>query len=158
MSAVCILAPTVIASWPAISAAVAGAATALGMSVAKEAKDINRQLSAVTAQSTQSVEVELENSEVVSEGLVSGQEIVLVKGDLKIRVSRDERGRCCVCVDSETQSKSELRSIGEQVAGKITQIFVYNKVMTEMRNKGFTIVKDELAEDQSVHIQVRRQV
>jgi len=153
MSGICILAPAVIAAWPAISAAVAGVAAALGMSVVKEGEEEFRTHAAVENK----VELSLENSEVVSETLVSGEEMVLVKGNIRVRVFRDERGQCGVCVEGVGRSKSELRAFGEEVAGKITQMFVYNKVMTEMKNKGFTVVKDEITADETVHIHVRNQ-
>lgn len=155
MSSVCILVPTVIATWPVISAAVTGAAAALGMTLARE-EHHNREIKA--SPKHQSVEIALNNSEVVEEGLFSGEEMVLEKGDMRVRVYRDERGECRVCVEGEGHSKEDLKFFGEQVAGKITQMFVYNKVMTELGSKGFSVVKNEMSEDQTVHLHVRRTV
>ncbi len=155
MSAICILVPTVVATWPVISAAVAGAAAALGMTLAREGAQLKE---VVATPKHQSVEVALNNSEVVAEGLVSGEEMILEKGNMRARVYRDERGECRVCVEGEGYSKTELSAFGEQLAGKITQIFVYNKVMTELGNKGFVVVNNEMSEDQTVHLHVRRTV
>jgi hypothetical protein len=38
----------------------------------------------------------------------------------------------------------------------MTQCFVYNKVMTEMKAKGFQVVNEEIMGDESVRIHVRR--
>ena len=149
-------------SWPAISAAVAGAAAALGFSLAREgARAYSEAVAGVeglqgAAQAT--VEVAVENSEVLGENIATEQEIVLVKGDTRVRVCRDLRGSFKVCVDGSGQSREELRKVGEHVVEKITQMYVYNKVMTELKDKGFTIVNEGVAEDETVHIHVRQQV
>ena len=67
MSAVCILAPVVIAAWPAFSAAVVAAATSLGYQVASE---VNAQAFSATAQNKSNlVRLEIERSEVVTSQL-----------------------------------------------------------------------------------------
>jgi hypothetical protein len=60
-----------------------------------------------------------------------------------------------VCAEGKGYSKAELKQIGQDFAGKVTQAFVYNRVKTELKNKGMTIVNEEVAEDQTVKIHVR---
>jgi hypothetical protein len=151
MSAVCILAPAVIAGWPAISAAVAGAATALGMNMIQEAREVVQESEKVQART---VEVALENSEVLQQQMRTGEEILMTRGKMRIRVFRDERGQCRVCVSGEG-SKRELEALGREVAGRITQIFIYNKVMTELRGRKFEVTREEVAADQTVRLHVR---
>ena len=161
MSAVCILAPTIIASWPAISAAVAGAAAALGMSIAQEGVHSVRRAVAARANeevSTSAVEVTVENAEVIGETMVTGQEMVLLKGDVTVRVFKDERGQCKVCIAGPAHSEAELRQMAEEFIQKVTQMYVYNKVMTGLKSKGFTVISEKVAEDDSVHLHVRQQV
>ena len=162
MSAVCILTPTIIAAWPAISAAVAGAAAVLGFSVAKEGARAFNESAAVSEGLQQAeqttVEVEVENAEVLGENIAAEREIVLIKGDVRVRVCRDLRGAFKVCVDGKGQSREELEEIGQRVVQKVTQMYVYNKVMTELKNKGFTVVNEGVSEDETVHIHVRQQV
>jgi alpha-D-ribose 1-methylphosphonate 5-triphosphate synthase subunit PhnG len=86
------------------------------------------------------------------------KEIVLVKGDIELRVSKDERGRCVVCAKGRGHTKAELKAIAEQFMQKMTQCFVYNRVATELKNKGFQMVNEEVMEDQSIRINVRRWV
>jgi len=154
MSAVVILTPVIIGGWPSIMAAVAGAASALGLVVKEQIKEELRQEQAVE----QSVEVELANSEVIAQNLATDKEIVLVKGDVEIRVGRDERGRCRVCVKSKGKTKADLEQIAEEFSQKMTQCFVYNRVATELKSKGFQMVNEEVMEDQSIRINVRRWV
>jgi hypothetical protein len=162
MSAICILVPAVIAGWPVISAAAAGAAAALGLAVASEVgeRTTTRTSSRVTAKvaGAMSVEIELDNSEVLAESVATDQQIVLMKGDIRIRVYRDERGMVRVSAEGLAHTRQELQDLCQQVVDKMTQIFVYNKVMTELKQKGFTVVEDQVSDDESVRISVRRTV
>ena len=154
MSTVLVLTPVVIASWPAITAAVAGAAAALGFVTKHAVEEMVQQSQQVEAK--QEVEVELHQSEVVAGQIKVGQEIVLSKGNVEIRVRRDERGRCVVCAAGKGLSKAELRQIAEQFAQRVTQCFVYDKVMRELKAKNFNVVNEEVMADESIRIHVRR--
>ncbi|MGD0077686.1 MAG: DUF1257 domain-containing protein [Sedimentisphaerales bacterium] len=153
MSAVIILTPVIIANWATIAAAVAGAASAIGLVVKETVKeDIAQQ----TQATEQTVEVELAHSEIIAKNLALEKEIVLTKADIEIRVSRDERGRCKVCAKGKGRTKAELKHIAEEFGQKMTQCFVYNRVATELKNKGFQMVNEEVMDDQSIRINVRR--
>jgi len=155
MSTVVILTPIIISSWPAITAAVAGAAAGLGLMVKETVKEAVAETEVATEQT---VEVELADSEVLADNLVTGKEIVLTKADLEIRVGRDERGRCTMCASGKGRSKVELKQIADDFAQKMTQCFVYNRVMSEVKSRNFQVVNEEVMEDQSVRIHVRRWV
>jgi hypothetical protein len=148
MSTVIILAPIIIGSWPTIVPAVVGAATALGFVLRKTANEIKENTEIET------VEVEVEKSSVAAEGLTSMQEMVLEKDNVRISVRRDARNRCLICA-AGGKSKAELVKIAEEFKAKLNQVFVYNKVMTELRNKGFNVTNQEVMEDQSIRINVR---
>ncbi len=156
MSTVLILTPVIISSWPAITAAVAGAATALGFVMQKTTQEVMAGVQ--TQEEVQNVEVELADSEVLAQSLATNQQIVLTKGDIKIVVERDARGRCKVCASGKGHSKAELKQVAEEFTQKLTQCFVYNKVMKELKGKNFQIVNEEVAQDQSIRINVRRWV
>ncbi len=156
MSTVVILTPVIIGSWPAITAAVAGAASALGLMVKHSVEqEVKQQLK---TEVEQSVEVELENSEVLAENLATGKEIVLVKGNIELRITRDERGRCKVCAKGKGKSKTELKQLAEQFTQKLTQCFVYNRVASELKNKGFQVINEEVMQDETIRLHVRRWV
>ncbi|MCL5282196.1 MAG: DUF1257 domain-containing protein [Planctomycetes bacterium] len=156
MSTVLILTPVIISSWPAITAAVAGAATALGFVMQKTTQEV--MAGTQTQEEVQNVEVELTESEVLAQSLATNQQIVLNKGDIKIVVERDARGRCKVCASGKGHSKVELKQVAEEFTQKLTQCFVYNKVMKELKGKNFQIVNEEVSQDQSIRINVRRWV
>ncbi len=155
MGAVLILTPIIIGSWPAITAAAAGAAAALGL-VVKES--VQEALQETEVNVEQSVEVELAENEVLAENLATGKEIVFTKGTVELRVHRDERGRCSVCAKGAGHTKAELKQMAEQFSQRLTQCFVYNRVMSELKSRDFQVVNEEVMEDQSVRIHVRRWV
>lgn len=149
MSTVLILAPVVIGGWPAISGAAAGAAAALGLALKHEIKDKAKQ------EERESAEISLQESE-ITEDLHSGQEMVFAKDDCEIRVRRDERGRCVVCASGAGYSKAELQQMAEAFSEKLSQCFVYNKIMSELKHKNFNVVNEEVMDDQSIRIHVRK--
>jgi hypothetical protein len=153
MSAILVLTPIVIGSWPTITAAVAGAAAAMGLVVNESVKEIVKE-----GQSNveQNVEFELSDSKVLAESMATDQEIVLTKGSITLRVRRDERGRCSVCAKGVGHNETELKQVAEEFAQKLTQCFVYDKVVRELKNKEFQMVNEEVLEDESIRIHVRR--
>jgi hypothetical protein len=149
-----LLGPAVITSWPAITAAVAGAALALGLSVKKTAQE-ELAASVETAEAANTAEVEVAQGEGL-ENMVTKEEIVLRKGAIEFRVKRDARGRCAVCVSGRGQTKAQLQALADEFTHKMTQCFVYNRVMTELKAKGFQVMNEERMEDDSLRIHVRR--
>jgi hypothetical protein len=156
MSTVIILAPVIIGGWPVITAAVAGAATALGFTLQKAAQEIAAGVE--VEDGVQSVEVELAESEVLAQNLATDRQLVLTKGDIRIVVERDARGRCKVCASGKGHSKAELKQVAEEFTQKLTQCFVYDKVMRELKTKRFQLVNEEVMQDESIRIHVRRWV
>ena len=154
MSAIIVLTPVVIASWPAIVAAVAGAASAVGLIVGRTVEDSLKE--AVKEKAAEAVEVELADSEILAKDLAREKEIVLTKGDIELRVARDERGLCKVCAKGKGHSKAELKDIAEQFVQKMTQCFIYNRVASELKAKGFQTVNEEVMQDQTIRIHVRK--
>jgi len=159
MSTVLILAPVIISNWPAIAVAAAGAGSALGFTVKQTAKEMLQQdQKARQAQTEQTVELELAGSEVLAQGLATDQRMVLTKGSMQIVVERDARGRCKVCASGQAHSKAELRQAAEEFTQKLTQCFIYDKVMRELKSKSFQVVNEEVMQDESIRIHVRRWV
>jgi len=152
MSAVIDLEPLISAYWPEIEAAAVAAATALGLTEEEKASLETK----VQDPAVNTVEVELAGREEVKQNLHTGQEIVLTRGGVVLKVRRDERGRCSVCATGKGQTEAQLRALAEEFAEKMTQSFVYNRVMTELKAKGFQVVNEEMAKDDSVRIHVRR--
>jgi ABC-type transporter MlaC component len=156
MSVVLILTPVIIGSWPAITGAVLAAAAAMGLAVQQTTKEEVENQVAAHVETENQVEVELKDSQDLKQNIATGQEIVLTKGTVVLKVRRDERGRCSVCATGKGHTDEQLRTLAEQFAEKMTQCFVYNRVMTELKAKGFQVVNEEMAQDDSVRIHVRR--
>lgn len=152
MSAVIIMTPVVIAAWPVISAAVVGAIGAMGYSAVS---GIVNEQNKLNVDVEKSVDIELENSDVVGETLAREEELVFTKGDITLKFRRDIRGKLQICVTGVNRPDSELQRIGEEISHKVTQQFIYNKVVSELKNSDFSIVGQDVGEDETIHIQVR---
>lgn len=156
MSTVLILAPVIISNWPAIAVAAAGAASALGFTMKQTAREMLEKDEQAAAQ--ENVELELADSQVLAQGLATNQKIVLTKGSTQITVQRDAHGRCKVCASGKGLSKAELKQAAEEFTQKLTQCFIYDKVMKQLKGKNFQVVNEQVAQDESIRIHVRRWV
>ena len=149
MSTVVIIAPIIVTSWPMITAAVAAAAASAGFAVAKD----------VSIASKTSVkmreEFEVENSEILAGNATSDQEIVIEKDRLRATFKRDRRGSLHVCMEGVGYSKKQLREMGEELLGRVTQQYAYHRLVTEMKERDMVVVDEEVQEDQSIKIRVR---
>lgn len=155
MSTVIILTPIIIGSWPVISAAVAAAAVGLGLNVKEKLHEACQE---TVVENDQVVEVELENSEILASQVASGKEIVLTKDGVMLRVTRDARGHCKVCAEGKGYSKTELKQFAEEFMQKLTQCFVYHRTVSELKDKNFQMINEEVAEDGTIRVHVRRWV
>lgn len=153
MSAVCILTPVVIATWPALGAAVTAAASSMGFEMVSPlaSRDIARSTSKAT-----SVRLEVDRSEIVTGQLERDQSIAVTRDGVTIRFSRDARGKASLCVTGAGHPEGELRSLGNALSHAVVQQYVYQKLTDEMRSRGFNIVEEEVGEDRSIRLRVRQ--
>ena len=157
MSVVLVLTPVVIGGWPTITAAVAGAAAAMGLAVSRSIKEqVKVQAQNQLQAEHHEVEVEVADSEALAENLVTDEEIVLTKGMVELRIRRDERGRVIVHASGLGHTDAELKVIAEEFAKRMTQCFIYNRVMSEVKSRGFNVVNEERMQDETVRIHLRR--
>src|SRR5690348_9893571 len=118
MSAVCILAPVVIAAWPAFSAAVVAAATSLGYQVAREAAREPHARAVARNDSTQ-VGREIERSEVVTHQRGRAQRTAVTREGVPVTLARDARGKAPLCVPGQGHSREELLALGEELSQRV---------------------------------------
>jgi ABC-type transporter MlaC component len=150
-----ILYPAIIGGWPVITAAVTAAAVGLGLNVKEKVHELNK----VEVAGAVEVEVDVHNSEVLTDSVVSGKELVLTsKEGIVLRVTRNERGQCKVCAYGKGFSKAELKVYAEEFTQKIVQCYSYNRTLTELKNKEFQMIDEEVLEDGSIRLHVRRWV
>jgi hypothetical protein len=153
MGAVCVLAPVVVAAWPAFSSAVLAAAASLGYQASSE---MARSLKGPSPQKkTESITLDVPNTEVVTGQLGRDQRLSVTRDGVTITFSRDARGKAALCVTGTGQSDEILRALGEELSGAVVQQYVYRKLMDEMQARGFVVVEQETSQDRAIHIKVR---
>jgi len=154
MSCVCILTPVVIAAWPAFSAAVVAAATSLGYTVVNEGIRQMQTNQAVEA-GERSINLEIEQSEIVTNQLGRDQQIRVTRNSVTVTFSRDARGRASVCVSGAGFKDDELRAIGEQLSQRVVQKYVHQRLLDEIRTRQYVVVEEEIDENQAIRLKVR---
>lgn len=153
MSAVAIITPIVISSWPAVSAAMAAAAVSLGFTVTDETVNGGKNRNHV--QGTRTVTLDVPNSEAVTGGLGRDQRLRMIRDGVTVEFRRDARGRDSVCVTGDGLAEEQLRSIGDELAGRMVQQYVLSKLKTEMAGRGMDLVEESVDENNAVRLRVR---
>lgn len=149
MSCVCILTPVIIASWPQFSAAVVAAATTLGYTAVTGKNSTSAQ------ERQQAVNLEITQSEIVTNQLGRDQKISVTRGGVTVTFSRDARGKASVCVTGEGYTDTELRAFGEELSQRVVQKYVHQKLLDEVRARGFNVVEEVVDENNAIRLKVR---
>ena len=153
MSSVVVITPLVIAGWPVISVAVTAAVASMGFSVVRAAA-AQPAVAAAKGEGRNKVDIELDESEILASS-VSNEQIVVERDGICATFSRDERGALKLCMEGESHSKADLKRIGEDLVNRVTQQFVYHRVVSELKQRNMTIVDEQVAADRTVKIRVR---
>ena len=151
MSTILVITPIIIASWPAITAAVAATVGTMGFVAAKQG-EVGFESEAVHKTRA---EIEVDDSEILAEAAGGGEEIVVQREGITAIFSRDARGALRVCMEGTGVSKRELRQIGQELIDRVTQQYVYHRIVTELKDRKMAIVEEEMSEDRTVKIRVR---
>jgi hypothetical protein len=152
MGAVFVLAPVVIAAWPAFSAAVLAAASSLGYQVAAEAAKEGRKQAPKQATD---VKLEIPRSEVVTDQLGRDQRISVTREGVTVTFSRDARGQASLHVSGSGHTEAALRALGEEMSQAVVQQYVYQKLVDQMRQRGFVVAEEETTAERAIHLKVR---
>jgi hypothetical protein len=154
MSCVCILTPVVIAAWPAFSAAVVAAATSLGYTIISEgAKEL--QTGKVTQTGQLGINLEIEQSEIVTNQLGRDQRIRVTRQGVTVTFSRDARGKASICVTGDGYTNDELRTMGEELSQRVVQKYVHQRLLDEIKVRQFVVVEEEVDQNQAIRLKVR---
>jgi len=153
MSTVIIVAPLVVTSWPLIVSAITASISALGYAVA--ANEMQQHIDECHENQRVSEEIVLENSEILADARNRNETLVVAKDNIKAVFHRDARGALRLSIEAVGLSKNEIRRIGEELIGRVTQQYAYNRLVTEMKERGMTIVEENVEEDDTVRIRVR---
>lgn len=149
MSTVIVLTPIIIANWAAISAAITAAVSTMGYAAVRNAE------ADCSINTTNKTEIEVDNSDILQGAAGTNQEIVVEKEGIRAVFTRDARGSLKVCMEGKGYSKAQLRQIGQELIDRVTQQYVYNRVVTELKQRNMTIVDEEVKEDRTVKIRIR---
>jgi len=147
MSATVVLVPILISAWPTLAASVVSVAASAGFTVVLD-KNVARK-------SRRTVEIDMENMEAVGEALSHDDKIVVERAGARVTFSRDARGRFRTCVDGELD-EDELRKIGEDLAGRVIQQYLYRRLTQELSDSGFVTLEEDKAADETIRLHVRR--
>ena len=162
MSTVLIVAPVVITGWPLITAAVTATVTTLGYAVAADSMHVIDECEQEYNENQENQrireEIILENSEILADARNRGEAITVVKGNIKATFHRDVRGMLRLTIDAVGLSKAEIQKIGEELIGRVTQQYAYNRLVTEMKERGMEIVEETVEKDDTVKIRVRNNI
>jgi hypothetical protein len=150
MSTVIVLTPIIIANWSAISAAVTAAVSSMGYAAVRNAVQ-NEQ----NANTTNKTEIEVENSDILKGSAGMNETITVEKEGIRAVFSRDARGSLRLCMEGKGYSKSELKRIGKELTDRVTQQYVYHRVVSELKQRNMTIVDEEVKQDRTVKIRIR---
>ncbi len=150
MSTVVVLAPIIIANWPMITAAVGAAVGTMGFAMVRREEAITQRAGTKNRE-----EIEVDNSEILPSAIGAEEEIVVEREGLRAVFTRDARGSLRVCMEGTGQSRSELRRLGQELIDRVTQQYVYHRVVTELKARNMAIVDEEVTEDRTVKIRVR---
>jgi len=150
MSVVVIITPVIIGGWPAFSALASAVATHLGFKLLVKSTDERERVSNVN-------EVELvdEKSQVLEESLRPEEELVFTRAGITITCKKDVREKFTICVRGEGKTDEELKTIGQTFLNRIKQQYAYQKVVSELTNRGFSLVEEE-TEGQRIRLTLRR--
>ncbi len=150
MSAIFVVVPVLMsAGWPAVQAAAIAAATALGFTQREE-------LSSQEEKKVERVEVEVEGASIIGDTLSREQELTFEKEGIVVTFYKDIRGRCGVQVCGEGLSRNQLLRLGRQISQRLIQEYVREKVIGELKKRGFQMVEEAVAPDRSIRLTVRK--
>jgi len=160
MSTVLIVAPLVITNWPVITAIVTAAVTTMGYAVVADGVHTLSECCDEEYQEDRALqrvreEITLENSEILADARNRGEVLTVEKGNIKATFHRDARGTLRLTIEAIGLTKEQIRKIGDELIGRVTQQYAYHRLVTEMKERGMEIVEETIEDDDTVKIRVR---
>jgi len=153
MSAVVFMVPAM-AGGPVFAAAVAVAGAALGLKAVGMLLDGQRHSN--SADEVTGVDVQVPNSHVLADTVDEGDVLPLEGSGFKVTFAKDGRGGCSMRVEGKGKTDAELETLGRDLINRVAQQYAYQKLNTELKKKGYTLVQEKVEEDQSIRLTVRR--
>ncbi len=163
MSAILILTPLVSAAWPALSGAIVAAATACGFSLAAregvrraEAQIRGIEKGSGSGAQTDGVLLEIKNASIVGESLAQEEELAFEKDGVTVVFRKGLSGKVEASVRGEGKTEKDLLDIGTEVSRRAIQQFVKDRVLTQLKEKGFEVAEEQAEEGRTIRLTLRR--
>jgi hypothetical protein len=137
-------------AWPLLASVIAGSLTTTGYNMVK-----NKQSLETRSESQVGVDLDLKNSEDLSETMGEEEKLVMEKEGITLTFSKGSDNRCKVHVAGHGKTKEELTRAGQEASNKIVQAYAYNKVMAEAKKRGMQLVQEE-SEDGKIRLKFRK--
>jgi ABC-type transporter MlaC component len=152
MGAVLLLTPVVIAAWPTFVSVAVSAAASLGYASADAVAQAN---TGAAEKQAAGVEIEVANSEVITEQLGRDQKFTVVRDGVTITFRRDARGKAALSVSGKGRSDEQLRALGEELSQRLVRDYVYQQLMTEIQARDYIVVNESVDGSNAIHLTVR---
>jgi hypothetical protein len=133
--------------------AIAGAAGTLGYKAHQTGKKL-----AAKDTNEANTEISLADSKIIAESMKRDSEFSITRDNVVATFRRTADGRCSVHLTGKDKTEEELQAIGQELVGRVTQQYAYNKVVTDLKKRGFTVTNEEVAADQTIRISVSKYV
>ena len=157
MSCAFVIVPAVMASWPVLLPILTAAASACGFVAAAHTERALRSVGQRRAGTRrEEVEVPLHQSEVLGEAMRRDTTFTAAKGGVTIQVTKDVRGQLKVCASGEGIPKQQLQEEAQSLTNRIVQQYAYHKVMTDLKERGFRVLDEQVTDDRRIRLRVRR--
>ncbi|MCS7223358.1 MAG: hypothetical protein NZ959_02175 [Armatimonadetes bacterium] len=159
MSVVFVLTPAVFGGWAAMLAAIGAVCAEMGLRMmtrelmtAEEIAHLNKKKKA------RSVSLDVPTARALEAALERDQSVSYDLGGVTMTVTRDARGRVRVHLDGEGKSEEELQALGNKIVQRLLQKTAHQRLREELKKRGFTIVNEEVDQNQVIRLRVRRRV
>jgi len=151
MSVCFVVVPAAVAvSWPILSGLISAACTAAGFRALKAPTQEHE----VESESSREESVEFEVASARAAEIGAMQALNLTDGEITATFCQDERGQCKLHVQGP-KSQQELIATGRALMQRVRQQLAYHRVMEELKRKGYTVVQEQVAADESIRLRVR---
>ncbi|MGE3317620.1 MAG: hypothetical protein AB7O26_21120 [Planctomycetaceae bacterium] len=149
MSSVIVLTPVIVTNWGTISAAITAAVAAAGFARARSRE----------VRSTGSARLRemftLEESRILESDFPAAERTVMERDGIRATFSKDVRGALKLCIEADGLSRAELQRLGNELIGRVTQQYVYHRLVTELKRRNMSVIHEEIEHNQTVRIRVR---
>lgn len=146
--------PILMGSSTLISNAVVSVAASLGYSTAGTI--LNDMLATPKKVEQKTVVIPFENSEIFQDQPGEKRILGFNKDGVSVILSNNERGKYSFKITGSGKTIEELKALGNDMKERVTQQFVYNKVVSGLREKGYVMVGEKLEDEGCVHVVLRR--